>query len=47
MFISHIWSKLRRDSEYQIEEVQVETIHFEHFSLILLEFDFIYALKED
>ncbi len=38
-FVGHIWSKLRRDAQHQLEEVQDWTAHLEHFQSILLEFD--------
>lgn len=34
-----IWSKFRRDSQYQLEEVQDWASHLEHLQSILLEFD--------
>ena len=38
-FVNSIWSKIKRDSQYQQEEVQDWTSHLEHLQSILLEFD--------
>ncbi len=38
-FVDHIWSKLRGDAQYQLEEVQDWAVHLEHLQSILLEFD--------
>ena len=40
-FIDNIWSKFRRDSQYQLEEARDWASHFQHLQSILLEFDFI------
>lgn len=39
LFVDSIWSKFRRDSQYQVEEVQDWAFHLEHLQSILLEFD--------
>ena len=38
-FVAGIWSKFKRDSQYQYEEVQDWASHLEHLQSILLEFD--------
>ena len=38
-FVDGIWSKLKRDSQYQLEEVQDWAAHLEYLQSILLEFD--------
>ncbi len=38
-FVGHVWSKLRGDAQYQLEEVQDWAAHLEHLQSILLEFD--------
>ena len=38
-FIDSIWSKFRRDSQYQLEEVQDWASHLQHLQSIFLEFD--------
>ena len=38
-FINSIWSKFRRDSQYQLEEVRDWTSHLQHLQSILSEFD--------
>ncbi len=38
-FVSHVWSKLRRDAQYQLEELQDWAAYLEHLSSILLEFN--------
>ena len=45
-FVDSIWSKLKRDSQYQLEEVQDWAAHLEYFQSILLEFDDAGAPKE-
>lgn len=37
--MDNIWSKLKRDSQYQLEEVQDWAAHLEYLQSILLEFD--------
>ena len=38
-FVDSIWKKLKRDSQYQLEEVYNWASHFKHFQSILMEFD--------
>ena len=38
-FVDNIWSKVKRDSQYQQEEVQDWASHLEHLLSILVEFD--------
>ncbi len=38
-FVGHVWSKLRRDTQHQLEEVQDWAAHLEHLQSILLKFD--------
>ena len=38
-FVDSIWKKLKRDSQYQLEEVYDWASHFQHFQSILMEFD--------
>ena len=38
-FIDSIWSKFRRDSQYQLEEARDWASHFQHLQSILSEFD--------
>ena len=38
-FVDNIWSKIRRESQYQLEEVQNWAAHLEHLQSILMEFD--------
>ena len=38
-FVDTIWNKIRRDSQYQQEEVQDWASHLEHLQSILIEFD--------
>lgn len=38
-FVDSIWSKLKRDSKYQLKEVQDWVAHLEYLQSILLEFD--------
>ncbi len=38
-FVGHVWSKLRGDAQYQLEEGKDWTMHLEHLQSILLEFD--------
>ncbi len=38
-FVSHVWSKLRGDAQYQSEEVQDWTVHLEYLQSILLKSD--------
>lgn len=44
--MASIWSKFKRDSQYQLEEVQDWTSHLEHLKSILIEFDASGAPKE-
>ena len=41
-----IWSKFKRDSQYQFEEIQDSAFHLEHLQSILLEFDVNRASEE-
>ena len=45
-FINNIWSKFRRDSQYQLEEARDYISHFQYLQLILVEFDTIGALNK-
>ncbi len=38
-FVGHVWSKLRGDTQHQLEEVQDWAAHLKHLQSILLEFD--------
>ena len=38
-FVDTIWSNIKRDSQYQLEEVQDWASHLEHLQSILVEFD--------
>lgn len=38
-FVDLIWSRIKRDFQYQQEEVQDWTAHLDHLQSILLEFD--------
>lgn len=38
-FVASIWSKFKRDSQYQLEEVQDWASHPEHLQSVLIEFD--------
>ena len=38
-FVDSIWRKLKRDSQYQLEEVYDWASHLEHLQFILMEFD--------
>ncbi len=38
-FMGYVWSKLRGDVQYQLEEVQDWAIYLEYLQSILLEFD--------
>ncbi len=38
-FVGHVWSKMRGDAQYQLEEVPDWDINLEHLQSILLEFD--------
>ncbi len=29
-FVGHVWSKLRGDAQYQLEEVHDQAVHLEH-----------------
>lgn len=45
-FVNSIWSKLKRDSQYQLEEVLEWAAHLEHLQSILTEFDSVGAPRE-
>ena len=45
-FINNIWSKFRRDSQYQLEEVRDWASHLQHLQSILAEFDTVGAPNE-
>ena len=45
-FVDSIWSKLKRDSQYQLEEVLEWAAHLKHLQSILTEFDSIGAPTE-
>ena len=45
-FINNIWSKFRRDSQYQLEEARDWASHLQHLQSILAEFDSIGAPDE-
>ena len=45
-FINSIWSKFRRDFQYQLEEAQDYASHLQHLQLILVEFGTIGAPNE-
>ncbi len=47
VFVGHVWSKLRGDAQYQLEEVQDWAAYLEHLQSILLEFDTNNAPQED
>lgn len=38
-FVDYIWSRIKRDSQYQQEDVQDWASHLEYFQSILVEFD--------
>ena len=38
-FVDSVWRKLKRDSQYQLEEVYDWASHLEHLQSILIEFD--------
>ena len=38
-FVASTWSKFKRDSQYQLEEVQDWASHLEHLQSVLIEFD--------
>ena len=38
-FVGNVWSKMRSDSQHQLEEVQDWAAHLKHLQSILLEFD--------
>ncbi len=38
-FVGNVWSKMRSESQHQLEEVQDLAAHLEHLQSILLEFD--------
>ena len=45
-FIDNIWSKFRKDSQYQLEETQDLVLHLQHLQSILAEFDTVRAPNE-
>ncbi len=45
-FVGNVWSKMRSDSQHQLEEVQDWAAHLEHLQSIPLEFDDDCALLE-
>ena len=45
-FINNIWSKFRRDSQYQLEEARDWASHLQHLQSILAEFDTVGAPDE-
>ena len=45
-FVDRIWKKLKRDSQYQLEEVYDWASHLEHLQSILLKFDLVVAPTE-
>ena len=45
--MDNIWSKIKRDSQYQQEEVQDWATYLEHVQSILMEFDAKYAPSKD
>ena len=38
-FVDSIWKKLKRDSQYQLEELYNWALHLKHLQSILIEFD--------
>lgn len=38
-FVNNIWSKIKKDSQYQLEEVQDWVTNLEHLQLIVMKFD--------
>ncbi len=46
-FIDSFWRKMRRDSQYQQEDVQDWAAHLEHLQAVLKEFDPVVAPSED
>ena len=47
VFVDGIWSKMKRDSQYQDELVQEWAAHLEYLQSILLKFDAEWAPAED
>ena len=47
LFVDNIWSKIKRDLQYQYEEVQDWASHLEHFQSIFIKFDAKCASLED
>ena len=45
-FVDSIWKKLKRDSQYQLEEVYDWASHLKHLQSILIEFDPVAAPTE-
>ena len=46
-FLNNIWSKIKRDTQYQQEEVQDWASYLKHFQSILVQFDTKCAPKKD
>ena len=46
-FVTNIWTKIKRDSQHQQEEVQDWASHLQHLKSILVEFDLRCASTED
>ena len=46
LFVNSIWKKLKKDSQYQLEEVYNWTSHLKHLQSILIEFDLVAAPTE-
>ena len=45
-FVNSIWKKLKKDSQYQLEEIYDWASHLKHLQSILIEFDPIAAPTE-
>ena len=45
-FVDSIWKKLKRNSQYQLEEVYDWASHLKHLQFILIEFDLVAAPTE-
>ena len=45
-FVDSYWTKIRQDSQYQLEEVQDWATYLEHLQAILKEFDLTGALNK-
>lgn len=46
-YVANVWSKLRRDTQQQVEELRYWVAHLEHLQSIILEFDTINTPRED